>query len=66
MSKELNLITEFKGALQGLRQFLITESLLKMMKNAFCFTLKALLVFKILKFLSSLFGHVEETARLER
>ena len=31
---------------------LATESLLKMMKNAFCFTLKAFFVLKILKFLS--------------
>ena len=47
----------FKGALQGLRQFLATESLLKMMKNAFYFTLKALFVLKIIK-LFWLFGHV--------
>ena len=38
------------------------ESPLKMMKNAFYFTLKALFVFKIFKFLSWLFGHVEKTA----
>ena len=42
----------FKGALAGLRQFLANESPLKMMKNAFYFTLKALLVLKIFKFLS--------------
>ena len=36
------------------------ESPLKMMKNAFYFTLKALFALKTLKFLSSLFGHVEE------
>ena len=30
-----------KGTLKGLRQFLITESLLKMMKNAFLFHLKS-------------------------
>ena len=41
-----------KGALLGLRQFLVTESSLKMMKIVFCFTLKALFVFKIFKFLS--------------
>ena len=56
---------EFKGALSELRQFLITQSPLKMVKNAFCFTLKALFVLKIFKFLSWLFGHVEKTARLE-
>ena len=39
---------------------------LKMMKNAFCFTLKALFVLKIFRFLSWLFGHVEKTTRLER
>ena len=42
--------------LQGLRQFLATESPLKMMKNTFYFTLKALFVLKIIKFLSELFG----------
>ena len=41
-----------KGALSGLKIFLATESSLKMMKNAFYFTLKALFVLKIIKFLS--------------
>ena len=41
-----------KGALLGLRQFSAPESPLKMMKNAFYFTLKALFVLKIFKFLS--------------
>ena len=36
------------------------ESPLKMMKNAFCFTLKALFVLEIFKFLSWLFGYVEK------
>ena len=36
------------------------ESPLKMMKNAFCFILKAPFVFKIFKILSWLFGHVED------
>ena len=49
--------TTFKGAPEGLRQFLITETPLKMMKNAFYFTLFLL---KIFKFLSRLFGHVEK------
>ena len=44
----------------SLRQFLVTESLFKIMKNAFCFTLKALFLLKIFKFLSSLFGHTEK------
>ena len=43
---------ELKGALSGLRQFLAIESHLKVMKNAFYFTSKALFVLKILKFLS--------------
>ena len=41
-----------KGALSGLRQFLVTENPLKIMKNVFYFTLKALFVLKIFKFLS--------------
>ena len=40
-----------KGALSGLRQFLATESSLKVMKNAFYFRLKTLFVLKIFKFL---------------
>ena len=40
-----------KGTLSGLRQFLAAESPLKMMKNAFYFTSKALFVLKIFKFL---------------
>ena len=38
------------------------ESPLKMLKNAFCFILKALFVLKIFNFLSWHFGHVEKTA----
>ena len=45
-------ILELKGVLSGLRQFLENESPLKMMKNAFYFTLKALIVLKLFKFLS--------------
>ena len=44
--------TLFNGAHSGMRQFLTTGSPLKMMKNAFCFILKALFVLKIFKFLS--------------
>ena len=51
---------------KGLRQLLITESPLKVMKNAFYFTLKSLFVLKVFKFLSWLFYHGEKTARLER
>ena len=41
----------------SLRQFLTSESPLKMMKNAFYFMLKALFVLEILAFLSWLFGY---------
>ena len=54
----LDSLSGFKGALLGLRQFLATESPLKMMKNAFYFLSKALFVLKVFKFLSWLFGHV--------
>ena len=49
-----------KSTLLGLRQFLTTESSLKLTKNAFNFTLKGLFVLKIFKFLSSFFDHVEK------
>ena len=49
----LSITAIFKVALSGLRQFLTTESPLKMMKSAFYFTSKALSVLKIFKFLSS-------------
>ena len=42
------------------------EKPLKITKNAFYLTLKALVVLKIFKFLSRIFGHVEKMARLER
>ena len=51
-----NLLSLLKTALSGLRQFLAIEIPLKMMKNAFYFTSKALFALKIFKFLSSLFG----------
>ena len=49
---------KFKCALPGLRQFLTAENPLKMMKNVFYFTLKALFALKIFKFLSCEFGHI--------
>ena len=52
--------TLLKGARSGLRHFLATESPLKTMNNTFYFTLKALFVLKIFKFLSWLFSHVEK------
>ena len=48
-----------KAALSGLRQFLSTKSTLKMKENIFYFTWKTFFVLKIIKFLSWLFGHVE-------
>ena len=48
------------GALPSLRQFLATESPLKVMRNAFYFTLKAPLVLNIFKFLSWIFCYVEK------
>ena len=58
-SNKLYFVT-FKGALSGLRQFLGTKSTFKMMKKAFYFTLKALFVLKIFKFLSWHFGHIQK------
>ena len=51
ISNQDNLIS-LKGGLSGLRPCLTTETPLKMMKNVFYFTLKALFVLKIFKFLS--------------
>ena len=45
---QIAVIGPFEGALSGLAQFLATESPLKRMKNVFYFTLKVLLVLKIL------------------
>ena len=44
----------------SLRQSLATKIALKIMKNAFSFTLKALLVHKIIRFLSWIFGDIEK------
>ena len=49
-----------KGALSGLRQFLAADTLLKGVKNAFYFTLKALSVLKMLKLLFYFFNHLEK------
>ena len=48
----------FKGTLSGLRQFFATESPLKMMKNTFYLTSKALFILKIFNFLCLIFEHV--------
>ena len=50
--------TLLKGALSSVRQFLETASPWKMMKNSFYFTLKALFILKIFKFLFRIFGHI--------
>ena len=52
----LSLRPFLKDTLSCLRQFLATETPLKMMKNAFYFTSKALFVRKIFKFFSWFFG----------
>ena len=49
MCSKLAMKTYIKGALLGLRQFLLTESPLKMMENAFYFIVKALFVLKVRK-----------------
>ena len=49
--ENLTVYQELKGALSALRKFLAIESPLKMMKNVFYFSLKALFILKIFKFL---------------
>ena len=44
---------KLKVGLSGLRQFLGTESPFKMMKNAFCFTLKAFFFYDVTTWLTS-------------
>ena len=51
--------TVLQGKLSSLGKFLATESLLKMMTNDFYIIWKALLVLKILKFLSWIFSPVK-------
>ena len=53
-------IIDIKDAISGLRQLLATERPLKAMKNAFYFTLRALFLLKIFKFLFWLLSHVEK------
>ena len=52
--------TVIKNIFAVLGKFLATEIPLKMMKNARYFTLKSLLVLKVFKVLSRLFGRVEK------
>ena len=49
-----------KGPLSGQRQFLTIENPSKMMKNTFCFMLKAIYVLGVFTFLSWLFSCVEK------
>ena len=56
----------FKDAMWRLRWFSTTKSPLKLMRNLFFFTVKALFVFKIFKFLSWLFKSCIKMAWLER
>ena len=49
--QQKSLLNQLKDVLSGLRQFLATESPLRMVKNAFYLTLKALFVIKIFTFL---------------
>ena len=53
----------FKGAVSGLRQLLATDNSLKVMENAFYFTLKALFLLKIFIFT---FWSCKKSAGLER
>ena len=54
------------GALKGLRQFLVTENPLKMMKNTFYFTLKVIFVLKIFNFFFLTFWSCKKTAWFEK
>ena len=49
--QQKSLLNQLKDTPSGLRQFLATKSPLRMVKNAFYFTLKALFVIKIFTFL---------------
>ena len=52
LNRKTPVLESLKGAFSGLRQFLVNESPLKMMKNAFYFISKAFFVLKTFKFLS--------------
>ena len=49
--QQKSLLNQLKDTPSGLRQFLANKSPLRMVKNAFYFTLKALFVIKIFTFL---------------
>ena len=50
--REFDIQNYLQSEVSSLRQFLLTESSSKLVKNAFYFTLKAVLDLKIFKFLS--------------
>ena len=56
----MDILYVFKDPLKGLRQFLATESSLRMMKNAFYFMLKALFVLAMFTLSSWFFGYAEK------
>ena len=58
--KERKMVSFTYDPISGLRQFLSTESCLKMIKNIFYFMLKAFFVLEIFTFLSWFFGYVEK------
>ena len=66
----LNLVKNYlKVGLSPSKQksfYLFYESFLKMIKNPFCFILKALFVLNMFKFLSWLFGYVEKNALIRK
>ena len=51
-NSKLGLNLYFKGPLLSLRKYMAIERPLKIMKNAFYFTLRALFAFKIFKYFS--------------
>ena len=60
-SKNINCVqvkTNLEGALSDLRTILAPETPFKMMKNAFCLTLKAPFILEIFTFLFWLFGNI--------
>ena len=57
---DLHTCIVLQGPVSGMRQFLTTESPLKMMKNAFYFILKTFFALEIFSYLSWLFGYLEK------
>ena len=62
----MTFLKNLKGRLPSLSQFLATESPLKMLKNAFYFTLKVLFVFKIFKFIVLTFLVTNESGLMRK